>query len=363
MHFVWFTRVPQKTSVLKSRLRFRISAVIPATCFLYTNGKHLTVLKHSASIIIKNLAKKHTIRYILKMETRLTNHTKVNRIMANDKKLNLRQMIQVNEEIHKLSVTFPMREPVMRSAIQALDPSSGSKGLDAGCGIGLQSLLLAEEIGPVGHVTGLDFSSDNLKHARKIAQQTGFSDRISFREGDVRILPFDENAFDWAWSSDLIGYSTMDPLLLINELKRVVKPHGSVAILAWSSEKLLPGYPVLEARLSATTSGIAPFSKGRKPELHFLRSLNTYAAAGLERPVVKTFAGTLHAPLSDNDRAALVSLFEMRWVGLENELTPEEISEFNRLCRADSPEFIVDQPDYYSFFTYSMFIGQIAANL
>ena len=44
---------------------------------------------------------------------------------------------------------------------------------------------------------------------------------------------------------------------LVKELARVVKPGGSVALLAWSSEKLLPGHPLLEGHLNATSAGIA----------------------------------------------------------------------------------------------------------
>jgi hypothetical protein len=39
----------------------------------------------------------------------------------------------------------------------------------------------------------------------------------------------------------------------------VVRLGGSVAILFWSSQMLLPGHPVLEARLNATRVGIAPY--------------------------------------------------------------------------------------------------------
>ena len=95
-----------------------------------------------------------------------------------------------------------LREPVFRSAIQALQFPSGSRGLDAGCGIGLQTLLLAETVGPAGHVTGLDLSPEILVYARDIVKKAGLSERISFREGDVNQLPFDDDTFDWAWSMD-----------------------------------------------------------------------------------------------------------------------------------------------------------------
>lgn len=259
-----------------------------------------------------------------------------------------------------------LRQPIFRSAIQALQLPSGSRGLDAGCSIGLQSMLLAEVVGPGGHVTGLDLSPEVLVYAKDMANKVGLADRITFREGDVSKLPFDDDTFDWAWSVDCVGYAPMEPLPLVKELARVVKPGGTVAILAWSSEALLPGYPLLEARLNATSAGIAPFRKGKRPESHFLRALGWFREAGMEECAVRTFAGDVHAPLTDDQRSALAALFEMRWPGVESELGQVEAdgehpwAEYQRLCLPESPDFILDHPDYYAFFTYSMFHGKVA---
>lgn len=262
--------------------------------------------------------------------------------------------------IQRLVLTNPLVEPTIRSAIRALRLPAGSRGLDAGCGIGLQALLLADAVGPAGHITGLDLAPELLDYAREIGEKAGLSERISFWEGDVRELPFGADAFDWAWSSNCVGYAPLEPLPLLQELSRVVKPGGSVIILAWSSERLLPGYPLLEARLGATSSGIAPFVEGGKPESHFLRALGWFGAAGLEDPVAHTFVGQAHAPLSGELRSALMTLIEMRWPGAESELRAEDWAEYQRLCSPDSPDFILNDPSYYGFFTYTLFRGTVA---
>ncbi|MBA7544134.1 2-phytyl-1,4-beta-naphthoquinone methyltransferase, chloroplastic [subsurface metagenome] len=269
-------------------------------------------------------------------------------------------MTDTDAYIQKLAVSNPLTEPTVCSAIQALQLPSGSQGLDAGCGIGLQTLLLAGAVGPSGHVTGLDLSPEFLLHAEEIAKKSGLSEQISFQEGDVRKLPFDNDTFDWSWSANFVGYAPLKPMPLVKELARVVKPGGSVAILAWSSEKLLPGYPLLEAHLGATSSGIAPFTKGKSPELHFLRALGWFRDACLEETTARTFAGGAFAPLTDNLRRALTALFQMRWPGVESELTQEDRAEYQRLCLPESPDFILNHPDYYSFFTCSMFHGRAA---
>jgi demethylmenaquinone methyltransferase/2-methoxy-6-polyprenyl-1,4-benzoquinol methylase len=262
--------------------------------------------------------------------------------------------------IQRLLESNPLREPTLRSAIQALRLPVGSHGLDAGCGIGLQALLLAEAVGPAGHVTGVDLSSDLLRFAEEIVNRANLSGRISFREGDVNHLPFDDDTFNWIWSADCVGYPVGELLPMLRELIRVIKPGGCIAILAWSAQQLLPGYPLLEARLNATCSAFAPFVKGVRPEAHFLRALRWYREAGLEEVTAQTFAGNVQAPLNDGVRRALISLFQMLWGEPQPEVSPDDWAEYQRLCQPGSPDFILDLPDYYAFFTYSMFCGKVA---
>jgi len=251
-----------------------------------------------------------------------------------------------------------LRESTFHEMIAALQLPEGSRGMDAGCGVGLQCLLLAEEVGAAGHVTGLDISPEVIDRGRKLVKETDLSDRISFQEGDISNLPFDDDSFDWVWSADCVGYAPRDPLPLLKELSRVVKPGGIVAIAAWSSETLLPGYPRLEARLQATSDGIAPFVHGKPPERHFLRALGWFHELRLKKSLAKAFAGSICAPLDDETHYALTELFDMRWPNKGAGLAADDSAEFQRLCLPDSPDFIVNRPDYYAFFAYTMFWGR-----
>ncbi|UCB46689.1 MAG: methyltransferase domain-containing protein [Spirochaetota bacterium] len=268
-------------------------------------------------------------------------------------------MADIDSYIQRALDANPLREPLLRSVIKALHLPKGSRGLDAGCGIGLQTLLLAEAIGPKGHVTGLDLSSAFLHYAEELVKESDLAERISFQEGDLGSLGFDDDIFDWVWSADCVGYPAGDFLPLLRELRRVVKPGGMVVILAWTSQCLLPGYPLLEARLNATCSGFAPYVRSKQPELHFLRALRWFEEAGLEKAEAKTFVGDVQAPLSDDIRRALVSLFEMLWGVPQPEVSQMDWAKYQRLCRPGSPEFILNLSDYYAFFTYSMFKGKV----
>jgi demethylmenaquinone methyltransferase/2-methoxy-6-polyprenyl-1,4-benzoquinol methylase len=259
----------------------------------------------------------------------------------------------------KLEESNPLREPTLRAAIRALQLAPGSRGLDVGCGIGLQALMLAEALGATGRVTGVDLSPELLRRAREIVSERGLVDRVSFSQGDLAHLPFADRSFGWAWSTDCVGYPAGDALPALEELRRVVRPGGSVAVLAWSSQQVLPGHPLLEARLNATCSAFAPHFQGRAPEAHFARTLGVFRKAGLEDCVARTFVGEAQAPLDTGVRRALALLFEMLWGERQPEVAPEDWAASRRLCRPGSPDFILDLPDYYGFFTYTVFGGRV----
>jgi len=124
--------------------------------------------------------------------------------------------------LEKLILSDPLRDPVIRQAIRKLGLPKGSRGLDAGCGTGHHTLLLAEAVGSSGHVTGLDLSTGFLAHARDLAEQADLSEQVSFRQGNVNELPFGDDEFDWAWSVDCVGHPTVgEPLTGLDELARI----------------------------------------------------------------------------------------------------------------------------------------------
>jgi len=259
----------------------------------------------------------------------------------------------------KLASSDRLRESTIRRAIAALGPPAGSRGLDAGCGIGSHTFLLAEAVGSRGQVVGLDIADELLAVARERAAREELNDRISFQRIDAGELTFLDGSFDWYWSVDCVGFAPIDPAPALREAARVLRPGGRVALLFWSSERLLPGYPELEARLDATAIGIAPFRKEAPPERHPMRLLAALGAVGFEGLGAETFAGTVHAPLDDATRGALASLFDMRWSGAEKELSRRDRAEHARLCDPASPDFIADLPEYVAFFTYTMFTGRV----
>lgn len=268
-------------------------------------------------------------------------------------------MSKTGEYMQKLMVMNPLLEPVYCEAIRALELAKGSHGLDAGCGIGLQTPLLAAAVGAGGCITGMDISPEFIAQAEEIAKKSALSGQISFKVGDIYSLPFDEDTFDWLWSASCVGYPSEEPEPLLRELSRVIRPGGKVALLIYSSQLLLPGYPALEARLNATSAGIAPFTCDMRPDTHFTRILSWFREVAFEEASVKTLVKDVFPPLSEDIRKAVASLIEMRWAGAHEEVSSEDWDLFQRLTHPESPDYILNLQDYYAFFTLSLFQARV----
>ncbi len=268
-----------------------------------------------------------------------------------------------NEYAENLGLANRVTEPAVRQAMEELSIPIGSRGVDVGCGIGQHTLGLAELVSPHGKVTGLDISPDNLAVARGLIARSPISRRVQLIQGDLLHLPFHDGAFDWAWCADTLWPVAVcdDPVAGIGELARVVRPGGIVAILYWSSQNLLPGYPALEARLNSAFATTAPYLSGVSPQQHFLRALGWLREAGLEQPAARSYVAEVQAPLSPEMREAVAYLLSMMWGDLEPHVSRDDWDSYQQLCRPDSPRFIPDSVDYYGFLTYTLFYGRAVA--
>ncbi|WP_276620531.1 class I SAM-dependent methyltransferase [Syntrophomonas wolfei] len=255
-----------------------------------------------------------------------------------------------------LLLSQPLREPGLKNIIQYLPLPSSGIGLDIGCGTGFTTFMLAEALGPAGSVIGFDIEERFLQSARLLRQnKPQIRERVEFVQGNAGDLPFSGKSFDWAVSIDCVGVLDIDPVIMLKEIGRVLKPGGRVFIIMWSSQMLLPGYPLLEAQLNATAAGIAPFKTGMAPDRHIMRAPEWFRSAGFQDIQTHTCAMDVCSPLSAEIIVAVSDLFIMRWGSCEKEVAPEIWHDYQRLCQPDSTEFILNVPGYYAFFTYSVF--------
>jgi ubiquinone/menaquinone biosynthesis C-methylase UbiE len=265
---------------------------------------------------------------------------------------------EIDRVLRNLKVMNPLREPTLTEAVASLKLPRGSRGLDIGCGIGLQAPLLAAAVGPAGSVTGLDISRKLLNFAARAIARQESDKRISFAQGDMNRLPFADQSFDWAWSVDCAGYPAADLEPILHEITRVLRPGGVVVLLGWTSQVLLPGFPLLEARLNAACNPYVSLFHDQPPRAHFQRALYAFARVGIVDATATTFVGQVRGPLQPAVRRALALLFEMLWSEPQSAASESDLAEYRRLCVIGSPDFIGDVPEYTGFFTYTMFSGR-----
>ncbi|MEZ5931251.1 MAG: class I SAM-dependent methyltransferase [Alphaproteobacteria bacterium] len=140
------------------------------------------------------------------------------------------------------------------TTLEALDMipiESDMQVLDAGSGIGGTARCLAKEKGC--RVTGIDLTPDYVQVARMLSERVGLADSVSFHEGSVLDMPFQDRSFDAAVSFH-VAMNIEDREGFYRELGRVLKP-GAPLCLFDVMKGSMPGmhYPVPWAEVEANS--------------------------------------------------------------------------------------------------------------
>lgn len=104
----------------------------------------------------------------------------------------------------------------------------GSRVLEAACGTGAQTVLLAHS-SPEAHIISVDISANSLAEARIKTQQRGITN-VEFRLADLYDLPFENESFDHVFVCFVLEHLN-SPLTALKELQRVLKTSGSITVI------------------------------------------------------------------------------------------------------------------------------------
>jgi SAM-dependent methyltransferase len=104
----------------------------------------------------------------------------------------------------------------------------GSSVLEAGCGVGAQTITLAQ-CSPLARFTSIDISADSLAQAQRRIDAAGLTN-VEFQQADIFALPFAAASFDHIFVCFLLEHLTR-PVEALVLLKRLLRPGGTITVI------------------------------------------------------------------------------------------------------------------------------------
>jgi SAM-dependent methyltransferase len=105
---------------------------------------------------------------------------------------------------------------------------AGSMVLEAGCGVGAQTVTLARR-SPGARFMSVDISPDSIAEATRRTDAAGFTN-VQFRQGDIFALAFDPHSFDHVFVCFVLEHLSR-PVEALKILRRLLKPGGTITVI------------------------------------------------------------------------------------------------------------------------------------
>jgi len=115
--------------------------------------------------------------------------------------------------------------PGRAAAIQLLGAERGQNILEVGIGTGLNLPLYP----PGCRITGIDLSEEMLEKAREKVAELGLAN-VTLKAMDATVMDFGDDEFDATVATYTIS-AVPDPVGVLGEMRRVVKPGGNLVLL------------------------------------------------------------------------------------------------------------------------------------
>jgi ubiquinone/menaquinone biosynthesis C-methylase UbiE len=116
-----------------------------------------------------------------------------------------------------------------RQMIRDLHLEQGSFVIDAGCGPGLWTSLLAEAIGPEGRIIGVDISAEALITAQQRSYCTAFRRQVEYKRASLEHLPIHPGTADVVFSANVSQYLP-NPVETFAAMGRSLRHGGRIVI-------------------------------------------------------------------------------------------------------------------------------------
>lgn len=175
--------------------------------------------------------------------------------------------------------------------IDAAQIRRGQRVLDVACGTGVLAQAVAERVGNSGMTVGVDVNEAMLNIARAKAPW------IEWHKAPAEALPLDDERFDSVLCQFGLMYFS-DQRVALEEMMRVLRPGGNLAVVVWDKLENCPAYSIEEQLfqrvLGEEFADESPFSLGDTKLLHRL-----FSGAGISGAKIRTYEGTARFPSID----------------------------------------------------------------
>lgn len=104
----------------------------------------------------------------------------------------------------------------------------GSRVLEAGCGVGAQTVALARN-SPDAWITSVDISGASVAEARQKITTAGLNN-VQFQQGDIFNLPYKPDSFDHIFVCFVLEHLTK-PITALKTLKEYLRPEGTITVI------------------------------------------------------------------------------------------------------------------------------------
>jgi SAM-dependent methyltransferase len=248
---------------------------------------------------------------------------------------------------------FAARE--LKSVFSELGLSPGARVLDAGCGVGLSTRMLAEMLGDEAQVVGLDLSLPHLRSAPAVRN-------VALVRADVAALCFRDRTFDLIWCCNTINHLA-DPVAALAAMRTALRAGGRI-VLAQSG--LLPEMyfawdaPLDDAvRRACHDSYRARYGLASDDTAGVRGLVGLLKRAGLRLGRTHTVTIERLQPLSEADRAYFAqTVFAGYW---GEHLTPFLAEPYRSALRRNvdpaSPDYCLDRDDFHHLQTLTVCVG------
>lgn len=187
--------------------------------------------------------------------------------------------------------------------IQDLHLQRRGRIVDAGCGPGLWTPLLARALGPRGRIMGVDLSAEALVTARQRSQGEWYERQVTYKQSSMERLPVPYNSIHTIFSANVSQYLP-EPVEVFAAMGRYLLPGGRLVIkdIDFGTLRFATVDPGLQARVFQARKD---WEKQRYLEEGYLfedswvgSKLAGYLRdAGYEHIQEKTYKIVRHAPL------------------------------------------------------------------